>query len=63
MPLMGAHAEYVKLLRSIRDSPVFDRTIVAERYLNKRGRTDLEVWKLTHRTQIPKHLSYCIGAP
>jgi glucoamylase len=50
MPLMWAHAEYIKLLRSIKDSQVFDRIpIVAERYLNKRGRTDLEVWKPTHR--------------
>ena len=39
MPLMWAHAEYIKLLRSIRDGQVFDRIpIVAERYLNKRGR-------------------------
>jgi glucoamylase len=49
---MWAHAEYIKLLRSIRDGQVFDRIpIVAERYLNKRGRTDLEVWKPTHRVR------------
>jgi glucoamylase len=31
---------------------VFDRIpIVAERYLNKRGRTDLEIWKPTHRVR------------
>ena len=49
---MWAHAEYIKLLRSIRDSQVFDRIqIVAERYLNKRGRTDLEIWKPTHRVR------------
>jgi glucoamylase len=47
---MWAHAEYIKLLRSIRDGQVFDRIpIVAERYLNKQGRPDLEVWKPTHR--------------
>jgi glucoamylase len=52
MPLMWAHAEYIKLLRSIRDGQVFDRIpIVAERYLNRRGRTDLEVWKPTHRVR------------
>jgi glucoamylase len=46
MPLMWAHAEYVKLLRTIADRRVFDRLpIVAERYLNHRGRTDLEIWK------------------
>ena len=52
MPLMWAHAEYIKLLRSNRDGQVFDRIpIVAERYLNKRGRTDLEIWKPTHRVR------------
>ena len=50
MPLMWAHAEYIKLLRSTADGQVFDRIpIVAERYLNKRGRKDLEVWKPTRR--------------
>jgi glucoamylase len=47
MPLMWAHAEYVKLLRSVRDAVVFDRiAAVADRYLSGRGRKDLEVWKL-----------------
>ena len=46
MPLMWAHAEYVKLLRSVVDGRVFDLIpVVAERYLKKRGRKDLEVWK------------------
>lgn len=50
MPLMWAHAEYIKLLRSAADGQVFDRiSIVAERYLGKRGRTDLEIWKPMHR--------------
>jgi glucoamylase len=47
MPLMWAHAEYVKLLRSTADGKVYD-TIpeVARRYLGKRGkRKQLEVWK------------------
>ena len=52
MPLMWAHAEYIKLLRSARDGQVFDRIpIVAARYLNKRGRKDLEVWKPTRRVR------------
>jgi glucoamylase len=52
MPLMWAHAEYIKLLRSARDGQVFDRIpIVANRYLNKRGRKDLEVWKPTRRVR------------
>lgn len=46
MPLMWAHAEYIKLLRSVRDGRVFDLIpTVADRYLRKRGRKDIEVWK------------------
>jgi glucoamylase len=50
MPLMWAHAEYIKLLRSVYDNGVFDCIApVAERYLNHRGRHDLEVWKPTRQ--------------
>jgi glucoamylase len=50
MPLMWAHAEYVKLLRTIADRRVFDLIpLVAERYLNRRGRSDLEIWKPMRR--------------
>ncbi len=46
MPLLWAQAEYLKLLRSIRDGVIFDRIApVAERYLNTReqkGPGDLE---------------------
>jgi glucoamylase len=46
MPLMWAHAEYIKLLRSAADGQVFDLIpIVASRYLGKKGRKDLELWK------------------
>ncbi len=46
MPLMWAHGEYVKLLRSIADGRVFDSIpVVADRYLAQRGRSDLEIWK------------------
>ena len=35
IPLMWAHAEYVKLLRSVVDNKIFDRIDpVAERYCN-----------------------------
>lgn len=50
MPLMWAHAEYIKLLRSVRDGKVFDQVpVAAERYLSaspsiRRGRS-LEIWK------------------
>ncbi len=50
MPLLWAHAEYIKLLRSARDGAVFDRLEpVARRYLNGRGRRDLEIWKFKRR--------------
>jgi glucoamylase len=46
MPLMWAHAEYIKLLRSAADGQVFDLiSDVAERYLGLQKRTPLEVWK------------------
>ena len=46
MPLMWAHAEYIKLLRSASDGQVYDRIEeVANRYLPARVRTLLEVWK------------------
>jgi glucoamylase len=53
MPLVWAHAEYIRLLRSIRDKKVFDQIpLVAERYLNDRGRKDLEVWKSDRRVRM-----------
>jgi glucoamylase len=52
MPLMWAHAEYVKLLRSVHDGVVFDRlAAVADRYLSGRGRRDLEVWKFNRQAR------------
>lgn len=52
MPLMWAHAEYIKLLRSVNDGRVFDLIpIVADRYLRGRGRKDLQVWKATRRVR------------
>ena len=52
MPLMWAHAEYIKLLRSVKDGQVFDRIpIIADRYLGKQGRRDLEIWKPIRRVR------------
>ena len=46
MPLVWAHAEYVKLLRSTTDKRVFDRIdAVAERYARPRARGTIEVWR------------------
>ena len=46
MPLVWAHAEYIKLLRSVTDGRVFDRVdSVAERYATPRARGTIEVWR------------------
>ncbi len=51
MPLMWAHAEYLKLLRSSADGVVFDLIPeVAERYRNGKPRGPIEIWK--HNRQI-----------
>ena len=54
MPLMWAHAEYIKLLRSTADGKVYDAIPeVAERYLGKRNdRKTLEVWKPTRHVRF-----------
>jgi glucoamylase len=51
MPLMWAHAEYIKLLRSTLDGKVFDLIPeVASRYLGKRKRRhQLEIWKFNRQ--------------
>ena len=52
MPLVWAHAEYIKLLRSTADGQPFDLIpIVAERYQTRTGRKDLEVWKPTRQVR------------
>jgi glucoamylase len=56
MPLMWAHAEYVKLLRSIRDGKVSDLIPdVAKRYLGARVDCRLfEIWKFTRQARSVK---------
>ena len=56
MPLMWAHAEYIKLLRSARDGKVSDLIAdVAKRYLGERaGRQLFEVWKFTRQVRSVK---------
>jgi glucoamylase len=50
MPLMWAHAEYIKLLRSADDGQVFDLIPeVAGRYLGSRRHPLLEVWKFNRQ--------------
>ncbi|HEX5464294.1 MAG TPA: glucan 1,4-alpha-glucosidase [Burkholderiales bacterium] len=51
MPLVWAHAEYVKLLRSLREKRVFDMPPqTAERYLTKRTGSSLAFWRFNHKT-------------
>ncbi|MEN8614625.1 glycoside hydrolase family 15 protein [Dehalogenimonas sp. THU2] len=47
MPLMWAHAEYIKLLRSVADDSIFDLIPeVAERYIGPAAvKRQLEIWK------------------
>ena len=54
MPLMWAHAEYIKLLRSTSDGKVYDAIPeVAARYLGKRGkRKQLEIWKPNRKVRF-----------
>ncbi|MBH8565433.1 glucan 1,4-alpha-glucosidase [Nostoc sp. CENA67] len=57
MPLMWAHAEYIKLLRSNHDGKVFDFIPeVANRYLGERKQCkSLEVWKFNRQiSQVKK---------
>ena len=55
MPLMWAHAEYIKLLRSAFDGQVFDLVReVAERYRTSADRHTLEIWKPNRRVRSLK---------
>ena len=50
MPLVWAHAEYIKLVRSTADGRVFDVIPeVAEFFLGERKRTPIEVWKFNRQ--------------
>ena len=54
MPLMWAHAEYIKLLRSARDGAVFDHIpLVSARYQGqgRRACRPLEVWTFNRRVR------------
>jgi glucoamylase len=67
MPLMWAHAEYVRLLRSADDGAPFDRIeAVAERYLSGKRRRHLEIWKFNRqpgRIRAGSRLRIQAGAP
>ena len=50
MPLVWAHSEYIKLLRSVRSSSVFDLIEpVYRRYVEQGVKSDLQVWLFNHK--------------
>lgn len=50
MPLVWAHAEYVKLLRSLHDGRVFDTPPqTVERYIKSKTSSTCTVWRYNHR--------------
>ncbi|HEY3236532.1 MAG TPA: glycoside hydrolase family 15 protein, partial [Polyangiaceae bacterium] len=66
MPLVWAHAEYIKLLRSTQDGRVFDSIpAVAERYLGHRhGCRLLEIWKFNRQASaVRRGFTLRIQAP
>jgi glucoamylase len=64
MPLMWAHGEYIKLLRSAADGQIFDLIPeVANRYLHPRRRRNLEVWKANRQVaSVPAGVTLRIQA-
>ena len=52
MPLVWAHAEYVKLRRSLRDGSVFDMPAqTVQRYLKRQTGSGLVIWRFNHKCQ------------
>jgi glucoamylase len=52
MPLVWAHAEYVKLRRSLRDGEIFDRPPqTVERYIVNKITSSLAVWRFNHKVR------------
>jgi glucoamylase len=52
MPLVWAHAEYVKLLRSLRDGRVFDMPVqTVERYIKAKTESRRLSWRFNNRCQ------------
>ena len=52
MPLVWAHAEYVKLCRSLRDGGIFDRPPqTVERYLRNKTSSDRVTWRFNNKVR------------
>lgn len=65
-PLAWAHAEYLKLLRSVKDGRVFDLIEpVAERYIRNRGTvSQIEIWKFSRMIrEVPAGKTLRIQSP
>jgi len=53
MPLVWAHAEYVKLLRSIQDGKVFDRPEQTyRRYVENKNISHFVIWRYNHKCRM-----------
>ena len=65
MPLMWAHAEYIRLLRSIHDGQVFGLVPEAsKRYSAKKNCTNIEIWKPNRQpTTIQRGRKLRVQAP
>jgi glucoamylase len=50
MPLVWAHSEYIKLLRSLHDGAIWDLpSQTVERYLNSKNTADFQIWTTKQR--------------
>ncbi|MFX1296614.1 MAG: glycoside hydrolase family 15 protein [Promethearchaeota archaeon] len=55
MPLVWAHAEYIKLLRSLNDEKVFDMpNQTVQRYIINRVSSNLTLWRYNHKSRKVK---------
>jgi glucoamylase len=67
MPLVWAHAEYIKLLRSLRDGRVFDMPEqTVKRYQIQNVQCNVEVWKFNNKLRVihpGKNLRIDVFAP
>ena len=49
MPLVWAHAEYIKLCHSLKQKKVFDTPeLTRERYIKNKAKVDWEIWRFEH---------------
>ncbi|MFN2453958.1 MAG: glucan 1,4-alpha-glucosidase [Pyrinomonadaceae bacterium] len=55
MPLVWAHAEYIKLLRSARDKKIFDMIEpVRVRYIEQQIKSPMQVWLFNHKLRVAR---------